>query len=91
MTEPGSEKKCHTLIFSVTEGDKMYHVMNFHEYLQEKLEIDLDDKNLTKLNYDDEISRSLNACERTIPGSALVTLMVNEDFHSSYIIFATNA
>ena len=69
----------------------MYHVMNFHEYLQEKLEIDLDDKNLTKLNYDDEISRSLNACERTIPGSALVTLMVNEDFHSSYIIFATNA
>ena len=44
MTEPGSEKKCHTLIFSVTDGDKMYHVMNFHEYLQEKLEIDLDDK-----------------------------------------------
>jgi len=43
------------------------------------------------LNYDEEISRALNTAEKTIPGAALASLMVNQDFDSSYIIFANNA
>lgn len=75
----------------ITEGDKDYTVMNFPDYLQDQLEEDLDGKGKQQLNYDAEVTRALNSAERTIPGAALASLMVNQDFDSSYIIFANNA
>lgn len=54
--------------------------------------MDLDVKGLASVNYDTEISLALNAAEKRIGNNAaLVSMMVNGDFDSSYIIFATNA
>ena len=41
------------MTFMVTEGDKMYTITNFPEYLQEQLEEDIDTKQNTYLNYDE--------------------------------------
>jgi len=60
-TKPGTEQKSHICVFVVTEGDKMYMVCPWPDYLQERLEEDVDVKKLKVLNYDEEISRALNA------------------------------
>ena len=49
------------MVFVITNDDQMYTVLNFPEYLQEQLDDDIDEKKKTHLNYDDEISRALNA------------------------------
>ena len=70
----------------------MYMVCPWPDYLQEQLEEDVDVKKLKVLNYDEEISRALNAQEKLIGhGSALASLMVNDGFEQSYIIFANNS
>lgn len=80
------------LVFVVSQGDKMYSVLNFPEYLQEDLEEDLDVRNLKVLDYDKPISVALNAVERKMAnGAALASLMTNTNFYDSYIILATNA
>ena len=80
----------HILVFTIMDGNKDYTVKNFPDYLQDMLEEDLDAHNKTQLNYDEEISSALNSLERAIPGAALASLMVNQDFDSSYVIFANN-
>ena len=91
LTLPGGHSKCGILVFVESNIDKLYHVVNFPEYLQEQLEEDIDEKKLKQLNYDLEISRALNAEEKKIAnGAALASLMVNDDFFQSYIVFATN-
>ena len=69
----------------------MYTVLNFPEYMQEQLEEDIDLNKLTHLNYDNDISRAISSQERTIPGAALASLMIHDDFHSSYFVFANTA
>lgn len=88
LNKPGSEIKCHILVFVIRDSDQLYTVINFPEHLQEALEDDIDLNQKTQLNYDLEISRTINSIERTLPGSALASLMINEDFHCSYLIFA---
>ena len=61
LVQPGSQNKCQLLVFEIVEGDRLYTVANWPEYLQEQLEIDLDHKNLQVLNYDQEITMALNA------------------------------
>ena len=81
----------HVLVFTIAEGNKDYTVRNFPEYLQDELENDLDVQGKSVLNYDEEMSRALNSIERSIPGAGLAALMVNEDFDTSFVIFANNA
>lgn len=92
IAQPGTEIASHILVFIVSEANKLYHVVSFPEDLQEQLDEDLDVKRLANVNYDTEISLALNAAEKKIGNNAaLVSMMVNGDFDSSYIIFATNA
>ena len=91
LQKAGEEQKYHILVFVIADGNKDYTVMNFPEYLQDQLEYDLDELKKTQLNYDEEISRALNSSEKLIPGAALASLMVNQEFDSSFIIFANNA
>jgi len=52
----------------------------------------VDEKKIPDLNYDEEMTHALNILEKIqANGSALVSLMINSDFDSSYIITATNA
>ena len=91
LNRPGTQVKCHILVFVRDEYARLiYSVKNFPETLQEKLEEDLDMHNLSYLNYDDEISRTINSHERKMPGAALASLMINENFHCSYIIFVNS-
>ena len=80
------------LIFIKIQGDKLYTVSNWPEYLQDQLEEDVDEKKIPDLNYDEEMTHALNILEKIqANGSALVSLMINSDFDSSYIVTATNA
>jgi len=52
------------LVFLKMQGDKLYTVSNWPEYLQDQLEEDVDEKNINELNYDEEISHALNTLEK---------------------------
>ncbi len=59
----------------------MYTVRAWPDHLQEQLNEDIDIKRLNKLNYDEEVTRALNAEEKLIGhNSALASLMVNDGF-----------
>ena len=89
---PGSDNHSHMLVYIVAAGDKLYTVSNFPEYLQEQLEEDIDERRLTDLNYDEDITHALNSLEKVqANGTALVGMMINSDFDSSYVITAVNA
>lgn len=50
----------------------------------------MDERKLTELDYDNDMSIAINALERVqANGSALSGLMVNADFDQSYIFTAT--
>ena len=56
MRAPGTQKTGHICVFEIIDSDRDYTVKNWPEAMQERLEIDIDDKKLTKLNYDAEIT-----------------------------------
>ncbi len=86
-----SGRKAQICVFMIAGGNKMYTVRAWPDYLQEQLNEDIDIKRLSQLNYDEQMTRALNAEEKLISrGAALASLMVNDGFEQSYIIFANN-
>ena len=81
VKKPRSERKAQICVFVIGQGNKMYTVRAWPDHLQEQLNEDIDVKRLNKLNYDEDVTRALNAEEKLIGhGSALASLMVNDGF-----------
>ena len=79
----------HICIFEIKDGDKDYTVRNWPDEFQEQLEVDLDEKKLTNLNYDADITQAIITAELAIGRNVrLNCLIVNDDFTSSYMVFA---
>jgi hypothetical protein len=53
VEQPRSKKKSNICIFVIGQGNKMYTVRAWPDYLQEQVDIDIDQKNLKHLNYDE--------------------------------------
>ena len=89
MKNPGQLQTTHICVFEIIEGDRDYTVRNWPESFQEQLEIDLDEKKLTNLNYDADVTQAIIASELAIGRNVrLNCLIVNDDFSSSYLVFA---
>ena len=70
------------------DADRDYTVKNWPEALQEKLEIDVDEKKLLNLNYDAEITQAIIATESAISNNVRLTaFIINQDFTSSFMVF----
>ena len=92
-----AKNRAHFFVFQVYEGDRLYMIMRFKDQLQTQLDLykQKSAKQQTAsasmmVEFDELLTKEINAQEHKVArNNALNSIVVNEDFESSFIVTAT--
>lgn len=72
------------------DGDRLYLIMRFQQQLQSKLLTQAQAKGQGEFNFDEMMTKLINAQEHKVGrNNVLTSLVINNDFDSSFVVTAT--
>ena len=84
-------QRSHVFVFEEMDGDRLYLIMKFQPQLQSKLLLQKQaGAGQTQVNFDEMLTKLINSQEHRVSRTNVLTsLVVNQDFESSFVVTAT--